>query len=461
MRQSLALEIMRSGRSVFLTGEPGAGKSYTVRKFMECPTSRIALTASTGIAATNIGGQTIHAWCGIGARQKLTRSDVYAIRNGPAGRRIRAADTLVIDEISMLSGDVLQMLDYVCRAARDARHEPFGGLQVILVGDFFQLPPVSFKRWRFAFEAPAWEALDPFVSYLTEQHRQADAEFLDLLASMRSGCCDPEDARLWARHVEDAPAGIPFLSTHNQSVDAINVARLKELPGASCAFHMTGEGEPGLVTALKRGCQSPEALTLKEGALVMFTRNDPAGRFVNGSAGVVVDVTGADGWPVVRLKGADGKPGALVTAAPVSWEIVEESDEEAIDTAASPAHRTAAAVSRQTEKRTLAKICQVPLRLSWAITVHKSQGMSLDAAVIDLSRTFEFGQGYVALSRVRSLAGLRLLGWNEFALRVHPAVLAKDAEFRAASDALENDAYGQDGRRRPGSGMLASPVECV
>ena len=108
------------------------------------------MTASTGIAATNIGGQTIHSWCGIGTRQELTGRDIGMIKNGRAGARIRSADTLVIDEISMLSGDVLQMLDYVCRAARDAWYEPFGGLQVILVGDFFQLPPVSFKRWRFA-----------------------------------------------------------------------------------------------------------------------------------------------------------------------------------------------------------------------------------------------------------------------------------------------------------------------
>ena len=151
MRQDQALKILLSGRSTLLTGEPGAGKSHTIREFMKQTRRHVALTASTGIAATNIGGQTIHSWCGIGASQELRQSQVYGIRNGPAGRRIRAADTLVIDEISMLAGDTLQMVDYVCRTARGAYSKPFGGLQII-VGDFFQLPPVTFKQWRFAFE---------------------------------------------------------------------------------------------------------------------------------------------------------------------------------------------------------------------------------------------------------------------------------------------------------------------
>jgi hypothetical protein len=368
MKQSQALGILLSGRNAFLTGGPGTGKSYVIREFTN-RSRRVALTASTGIAATQVGGQTIHAWSGIGARRALYPSDAHAIKNGLAGARIRAADT-----------------------------------------------------------------------------------HMALLASIRAGRCDPQDPRLLARHVRDRPEGIPFLSTHNTSVDASNVARLKELPGLAMTFSMTSEGPEHLVSALTRGCQSPEALTLKEGALVMFTRNDPDGRFVNGSGGVVVGMGSVDGRPMVRLM-----DDAEVTAAAMSWEIVEETDEEAIDVTA-PARQATAATALRTEKRTLARICQIPLRLGWAITVHKSQGMSLDAAVMDLSRTFEYGQGYVALSRLRSLDGLYLMGLNEFALRVHPAVLAKDLEFRAASEAL-NEAYGRAELRRPGYSTFSAAVE--
>jgi hypothetical protein len=475
MEQDQALEILLSGRSVFLTGGPGTGKSYVIREFMK-RSRRVALTASTGIAATNIGGQTIHSWSGIGARRELTSTDVFVIRNGPAGRRIRSADTLVIDEVSMLSGDTLQMLDYVCREARGVIHrgdlnKPFGGLQVVLVGDFFQLPPVVVKkedvRWHFAFEAPCWGELDPRVCYLTKVHRQDEPEFLSLLASIRAGRCDPGDYRLHDRffdHRDDVPVGVPHLDTHNKDVNALNAVRLASLPGPSATFRMTSEGEPNHVSALMRGCQSPETLTLKDGATVIFTRNDQEGRFVNGTTGVVVDARGADGWPVVQLKGSDGKPGAKVTAEPVSWEMVEQTDEQALDTAALPQVKpigsALALPEARTEKRVLARISQVPLRLAWGITVHKSQGMSLDAAVMDLSRTFEYGQGYVALSRVRSLGGLHLLGWNYRALQVHPLVLRKDAEFRAASDALDN-AYDRAELRRPGYPTLSSAVERV
>jgi len=458
MKQSKALEILLSGRNAFLTGEPGAGKSYVVRKFMECTASRVALTASTGIAGTNIGGQTIHAWSGIGARQELTGRDLGMIRNGRAGARIRAADVLVIDEISMLSGDVLQMLDYVCRTARDAQHEPFGGLQVILVGDFFQLSPVSFKRWRFAFEAPAWGALDPAICYLTEQHRTGDAALHELLKAIRRDECDRYHPALRSQYVrhDKLRRDIPLLLTKNELVDRFNAAQLEDLPGAPCVFHMMSEGEPQHADALKRGCQSPEELELKDGAVVIFTRNDPAGRFVNGSTGVVVEARGGGGWPRVRL---NDKAKTIITAEPMEWQIDEPDEEEPIDTAHSPG-ATNAAPRVQTVKRTLARIRQVPLRLAWGITVHKSQGMSLDAAAMDLSGAFEFGQGYVALSRVRSLEGLYLLGWNDRALRMHPAVLPRDFEFRAASGALD-DACNRDEIDRSCSATFSAVVERV
>ena len=438
MRQYQALEILLSGKSVYLAGGPGTGKSTLIRQFMQRTRRNVALTASTGIAATNIGGQTIHSWSGIGARQTL---DVYAIRNGPAGRRIRSADTLVIDEISMLSGDTLQAVDDVCRGARGAWGRPFGGLQVILVGDFFQLPPVINKankpRFLFAFDAPVWKALDPAICYLTHNYRQDnDPEFQALLASIRRNECDPGDCRLHYRLFErdEIPGSVPHLDTHNDRVNALNAVRLANLPGASATYRMTSEGNPYHVAALMKGCQSPDILSLKDGATMIFTRNDPDGRFVNGTTGVIADARGAGGWPVVELK-----DGAEVTAEPASW-FVDDLDEE------------------QERYVRRATITQVPLRLAWGITVHKSQGMSLDAAVMDLSASFEYGQGYVGLSRVRSLDGLYLLGWNARALQVHPQVLAKDFEFRAASEALEA-LYGRAEFRQPHSGALSSTAE--
>jgi ATP-dependent DNA helicase PIF1 len=178
---------------------------------------------------------------------------------------------------------------------------------------------------------------------------------------------------------------------------------LAKLGGETHLFNMIAKGPDPFVQALKRGCLSPEVLELKQGAVVMFTKNDPAGRFVNGTLGVVEVFE--DGSPIVRTRS-----GRRILAEPAKWKIDEGGKERA-------------------------SITQLPLRLAWAITVHKSQGMSLDAAVIDLSRAFEYGQGYVALSRLRTLSGLHLLGLNERALRVHPLAVEKDAEFRAASEA--------------------------
>jgi hypothetical protein len=324
----------------------------------------------------------------------------------------------------------LSLVDAVCRHIR-GQQAPFGGLQVVLVGDFFQLPPVV-RRDRdesmlqlsggadafgaeFAHNSPAWRDLAPTVCYLSEQHRQSDAAFLDVLAAIRSNTCigthrDRLASRLIGR--DQLPAACTRLFTHNAAVDDINQQQLAKLPGKAHAFAMIAKGPEAFVRTLQRGCLSPERLELKQGAVVMFTKNDPAGRYVNGTLGVVDDFDAEDGYPIVRTRG-----GKRILAEPSKWKIDEAGRERA-------------------------SITQVPLRLAWAMTVHKSQGMSLDAAVIDLARAFEYGQGYVALSRLRSLAGLHLLGLNERALRVHPLAVEKDAEFRAASEAAQSAFQG-------------------
>ncbi len=425
MTQDEALQILKTGANVFLTGEPGSGKSYAAARYVSYLRREnipVSITASTGIAAAQIGGTTIHAWSGISTRSHISRSDLDSIaKNRRVTDRIKKARALIVDEVSMLSGQTLTAVSQVCQFVRKA-NTPFGGLQVVLVGDFFQLPPVVRRDERasaemdsqdeednspFAYASRAWRDLDPSVCYLTEQHRQADTEFSSLLGAIRSNRFGKADAALLAsrRLAQDSlPRSVTRLFTHNMDVDRINQAELIKLPGEANSFFMTAMGDKLLAEGLKRGCLSPEKLDLKIGAVVMFTKNDPDGRFVNGTLGVVSDFDREDGNPVVVTKS-----GLTVFTKPAEWKVSED----------------------ETVK---AGIEQIPLRLAWAITVHKSQGMSLDAAVMDLSNAFEYGQGYVALSRVRTLSGLHLLGWNERALRVHPLALEKDADFRRASE---------------------------
>jgi len=426
MRQDEALALLRTGASVFLTGEPGSGKTYTASRYMAwLRQHRIpyAVTASTGIAATQANGITIHAWSGVGVRDHLSRRDLETIAgNARRARRIQKARVLIIDEISMLPARTLDLVDAVCRHVREDP-SPFGGLQVILVGDFFQLPPVV-RRNRdepgnlfsqveedegnahFAHGSQAWRDLAPLVCYLSEQHRQEDQAFFGLLNAIRANDCGPDHRKLLvSRRVrsDTLPEGTR-LFTHNAAVDRINDDELKKVPGKAITFAMSTTGPQPLTEGLMRGCLSPAMLELKEGAAVMFTRNDPQGRYVNGTLGTVTGFDPDEGHPVVTLRG-----GREIIAEPASWSVEENG-------------------------RAAASITQVPLRLAWAITVHKSQGMSLDAAVIDLGRAFEYGQGYVALSRLRRLDGLHLLGLNERALQVHPQAVERDMAFRAASE---------------------------
>lgn len=416
MTQDQALDILKTGANVFLTGEPGSGKTYTVNAYVRWLTEHAiqpAITASTGIAATHVGGRTIHSWTGLGVRPYLSEYDLDQLsQNKRLVKQITAANVLIIDEVSMLSATTLDMAEAVCRAVRrDER--PFGGLQVILVGDFFQLPPVQSSGANqpaaFAFTSRAWSALDLLVCYLSEQHRQDDGDFLDFLAAMRRGeVGESHKVLLRRRYSPQAEDGLTQLYSHNADVDAINDSELKKLDGGPTIFEMTSHGRAKLVETLKRGCLSPERLALKLGAKVMFTKNDILNhRFVNGTLGTIVEFAKEGGFPVVETKS-----GRRINAEPLEWNI-------------------------QDGGKVLASIAQVPLRLAWAITVHKSQGMSLDAAHMDLSQTFEYGQGYVALSRVRSLAGLSLAGLNPRALEVHPAIRLKDVDLKTQSAQAE------------------------
>ena len=435
MRQSEALAILGSGTNVFLTGAPGAGKTYVLNEFVRqarADGASVSVTASTGIAATHINGTTIHSWSGVGLATALTDSLVKTIRSRRK-RRLQEADILIIDEVSMLHAWLFDMVDQVCRIIRrDER--PFGGLQVVLSGDFFQLPPVSVSgrnndliapgpeflasRERYAkaglnpegfvTESLVWRELDPVICYLTEQHRQDDGKLLNVLTDIRDGAVDDADRDVLLTRLGALPEPgqqAVNLFPVNRQADALNDRRLFEIKEEPHEYLAESSGAAAMVERMKRNMLAPERLLLKTGAAVMAVRNDPDRQFVNGSLGTVrgfADQT-KGGWPIVEFEN-----GNIVTMKPASWEM-------------------------QDGDTVLATVKQVPLRCAWAITIHKSQGMTLDRAVMDLRRTFAPGMGYVALSRVESLDGLYLQGVNERMFLVSPDAVRLDGRLRTES----------------------------
>ena len=401
MTQDEALALLKTGASVFLTGQPGSGKTHTVNRYIQWLKRQdieFAYTASTGIAATHGHGTTIHAWSGIGVRETLNARDLDTLAaNRRLATRIERTQVLVIDEISMLPARSLTLVDIVAAisGACPRRSADCRSCWSAIFSNCRRWSAATRKRrccrsatatirsvQSFAHASSAWRDLAPTVCYLSEQHRQSDKPFLDLLAAIRANSCSGiHRERLAARQIarDRPPEDCTRLFTHNVAVDEINQQQLAKLGGETHVFSMAAKGAEPFVQALKRGCLSPERLQLKKGAAVMFTKNDQGGRYVNGTLGFVEEFDPDEGHPVVATRG-----GKRIVAEPSTWKIEEGGHERA-------------------------SVTQVPLRLAWAITVHKSQGMSLDAAVIDLARAFEYGQGYVALSRLRTLAGLHLL----------------------------------------------------
>ena len=417
MTQSEALAILESGQSVLLTGAAGTGKTYVLNQFISRARKEgktVAVTATTGLAATHLNGNTLHAWSGIGVKDELGHGFFQKLSKQRSDT-IMNTDVLIVDEISMLHDFRLDMVEEIARKVRGG-DRPFGGIQVVLCGDFFQLPPVSRHDSRsgsFVTASQAWASGAFSVCYLEQQYRQVDdALYTDILNGIRAGFLTR--TQLNALQARSDAIVDPFtprtrLLTTNADVDEINLEHLAELPGETHTYTMESSGGKQYQETLKRSCLASETLFLKQGAIVMCIKNSQDRKYVNGSLGTVTGFVPYTDYPKVTLLS-----GREITLKPETWELVDG------------------------DKRR-AQVSQLPLRLAWAITVHKSQGMTLDAARIDLRRAFVEGMGYVALSRVRGLKHLILDGFNGMALRVSPLAREIDAELRARSDAAVAD----------------------
>jgi hypothetical protein len=405
MLQDEALDILKLGHNVYLTGAAGSGKTYVLNQYIKYLRQNnivVGVTASTGIAATHMNGMTIHSWAGLGIGDSIDIGRILA--KSSLKKRMAETRVLIIDEVSMLDGHVLDAVDTITRAFKD-NTKPFGGLQVVLSGDLFQLPPVTRTGEPFfVFNSEAWKSMSLKICYLEEQHRQDDSNLLSILNAIRSNSVDETHFEEISERIKPAPSGedIIKLYTHNAHVDDINTTELAKLKTESKTYQMTSRGRQNAVESLINRCLAPEQLVLKIGSEVMFVANNSAKQFYNGTLGKVMKFNG-DGMPVIQTKQR------LITVDEHTWKT-EDGD------------------------KTIAEVTQLPLRLAWAITIHKSQGMSLDAAEIDLSKSFEPGMGYVALSRVRSIEGLYIKGINNMAMVVNPQIIELDAKLKARSN---------------------------
>lgn len=384
------------GRNLFITGAAGTGKSHLMRHMTEAMALRkipFGLCGSTGVAAVNVGGTTIHSWAGVGYADGPASNLVQNIRNNKlAFGRIKYTDVLCIDEISMISGELFTKLDAVFRMVREQPDAPFGGMQLVMFGDMLQLPPVN---GGFVFDSPSWDLCEVRIHMLTKVFRQKDLEFSTALGMIRIGMLDDATKEFFNRRfraVDENPEIIPVsIVAKNATADAINTKNLDLLPGDVVTLEAEDEGSDAAKRLLEK-CLIPKTLQLKVGARVMCLVNFADIGVMNGTTGFVERFQ--SDLPVVRFDN-----GQLILMEPYEREIVQDG-------------------------KVIGKRIQVPLRLSWACSSHKIQGCTLDKAVVIMGDAFELGQIYVSLSRVRTPDGLFIKSLNKNMLKPNPRALA-------------------------------------
>ncbi|XP_042354055.1 ATP-dependent DNA helicase PIF1 [Plectropomus leopardus] len=398
--QAAVLSAVLSGKNVFFTGSAGTGKSFLLKRIMgSLPPKSTFATASTGVAACHIGGTTLHSFAGIGSGSAPLEQCIELAQRPGVLQHWTSCRHLIIDEISMVEAQFFDKLESVARSVRRST-EPFGGIQLIVCGDFLQLPPVSKGKEKasFCFQARSWRKVIQVNMELMEVRRQTDQSFISLLQAVRVGRVTEEvTAKLMEsayHHIERDGILATRLCTHKDDVELTNENKLQQLPGSVRVFEAL-DSDPALVKTIDAHSPVSRLIQLKVGAQVMLTKNlDVARGLVNGARGVVVAFeSGKHGLPRVRFM-----CGVTEVLKPERW----------VFKSGGGIH-----LSRQ----------QLPLKLAWAISIHKSQGMTLDCVEISLARVFESGQAYVALSRARSLEGLRVMDFDPSVVRADPDVL--------------------------------------
>ena len=398
--------VKATGRSVFLTGKAGTGKTTFLKYITRTTAKRYVVLAPTGVAAINAGGSTIHSFFQLplcpylpDVKELVTEYQMperYRSLRKERARIIRTLDLLIIDEISMVRADLLDAVDMTLRRYRRSE-KPFGGVQLLMIGDAQQLSPVVKESERYYmekvypspyfFHSKALSRLSYVTIELQKVYRQRDPDFVDILNAVRDNrltlpLLEKLNARVGARISSDDDGAEPIrLTTHNAQADEVNMRKMDELPDAPMQFVAEIEGE-----FPENSYPAEEVLTLKPGAQVMFLRNDSEGQYYNGKLGRVEDVMEG----MVTVSDEDGM---LINVVPVEWENSQYS----LDDNTGEIRQSVVGVFRQ-----------LPLRVAWAITIHKSQGLTFDKVIIDAASAFAFGQVYVALSRCRSLGGISL-----------------------------------------------------
>ena len=416
--------VEHTGRSIFLTGKAGTGKTTFLKTVVERSKKQMVVVAPTGVAAINAGGVTIHSFFQLPLSPYVPGAKVQQKYDFSKEKRkiISSLDLLIIDEISMVRSDLLDAIDNVLRRYRDGRL-PFGGVQLLMIGDLAQLTPVvtpedeevlhGYYDTPYFFGSKALQKIDYVTIQLQKIYRQADAAFVDILNHIREGVATAEDfATLDSRYNPDfrpkVEEGYIRLTTHNRTADEYNDSEMKTLATKPFTYRAEIEG-----TFPEMSYPTAEYLTLKVGAQVMFVKNDTDGKFFNGKIGRVVEL---DDEMVRVLCTGEETP---VDVVPLEWENSRYSIDEK---------------TREIKTEVMGVFRQYPLRLAWAITIHKSQGLTFDRAIIDAGRSFAPGQVYVALSRCRSLQGVVI------ASKITPSAIISDETVERYIDRQEIEA---------------------